>query len=56
MVMLDGKTKITRGKVKATSADVKVGDRLVAEGAQPKDVLTAATVQLGTQPAATAKK
>ena|SRR5687768_16119391 len=56
MVMLDAKTKITQGKTKLTGAALKVGDRIVAEGAQAKDTLTAATVQVGTAPAAAAKK
>lgn len=55
-VMLDAKTKITQGKTKLTSAALKVGDRIVAEGAQEKDMLTAASVQLGTAPAAAAAK
>lgn len=56
MVMLDAKTKITQGKAKLTAADVKIGDRIVAEGAQAKDMLTAATLQVGAVPAAAAKK
>ena len=56
MVMLDAKTKITQGKTTVTSAALKVGDRIVAQGAQPKDVLNAASVQIGTAPAATAAK
>lgn len=56
MVMLDAKTKITQGKATLTSAALKVGDRIVAEGAQEKDMLTAATLQVGAAPAATAKK
>ena len=56
MVMLDAKTKITRGKTKLTAADVKVGDRVVAEGKEEKEMLTAATVQVGTTAAAPVKK
>ena len=56
MVMLDAKTKITRGKTTLKAADVKVGDRVVAEGPLEKDMLMATSVQLGTAPApATAK-
>ena len=55
-VSLDAKTKITQGKTKITSTALKVGDRVVAEGAQEKDILTAAILQVGTVPAATAKK
>jgi hypothetical protein len=56
MVMVDAKTKITQGKTKLTGAALKVGDRIVAEGAQAKDTLTAASVQIGTAPAAAAAK
>jgi len=56
MVMIDAKTKITQGKTKLTSAALKVSDRIVAEGAQAKDTLTAATVQVGAAPAPAAKK
>jgi hypothetical protein len=58
MVMLEAKTKITRGKTALTRDALKVGDRIVAEGAQEKgkEMLTAATVQVGTAPAAAAKK
>jgi hypothetical protein len=56
MVMLNAKTRITRGKAKLTAADVKVGDRVVAEGPEEKEMVTAATLQLGTSPAAVAKK
>ena len=56
MVMLDAKTKITQGKTPLTTAALKVGDRIVAEGVQEKDMLTAAIVQVGTAPAATAAK
>lgn len=50
-VMLDAKTKITQGKTTLTSGALKVGDRVVAEGAQENDMLTAATLQVGTAPA-----
>ena len=56
MVMVNAKTKITRGKAKLTAADVKVGDRVVAEGPEEKEMVTASTLQLGTAPAAAAKK
>lgn len=60
MVTIDAKTKITQGKTKLTSAALKVGDRIVAEGPQAKDMkdmVTATTVQVGAAaPAATAKK
>jgi hypothetical protein len=57
MVVLDAKTNITRGKATLTAADVRIGDRIVAEGAQERDTLTAKTLHVGTAPAAaTAKK
>ena len=48
MVMLDGKTAITRGKAKLNAAALKVGDRVVAEGPEEKDMIMATTVKLGT--------
>jgi len=51
MVMLDAKTKITQGKVKVAATVIKVGDRIVAEGAEANAMLTATAVQLGTVPA-----
>lgn len=56
MVMLDGKTKITQGKKKIELTALKVGDRVVAEGAEEKEMIMATTVKLGELPAATAKK
>ena len=56
IVMLDAKTKITQGKTPLATSALKVGDRIVAEGAQEKDMLTAATLQIGTVPAAGATK
>src|SRR5438876_8658428 len=47
MVMLDKKTAITRGKTKLDAAAVKVGDRVVAEGMEEKDMIMAKTVRLG---------
>ncbi|MBI4485371.1 MAG: hypothetical protein HY655_05115 [Acidobacteria bacterium] len=55
MVMLDAKTKITRGKTTLKAADVKVGDRVVAEGPLEKEMLMATSVQLGAAPAASVK-
>ncbi|MGH9253510.1 MAG: hypothetical protein ACRD3C_02955 [Vicinamibacterales bacterium] len=55
MVMLDAKTKIVQGKVKVAPGALKVGDRIVAEGAQDKDMLMATSVQVGTAPAAAKK-
>jgi hypothetical protein len=56
MVMIDAKTKITQGKTKLTAAALKVGDRVVAEGSEEKEMLTAASLQVGTAPAAGVKK
>jgi hypothetical protein len=56
MVMLDAKTKITQGKTKVETSAVKVGDRVVAEGAEEKGMIMATTVKLGELPAAAAKK
>ena len=58
VVMMDAKTKIVRAREKLTAADVKVGDRVAAEGALEKGMLMATSVQLGTAPApaAAAKK
>jgi hypothetical protein len=55
MVMLDAKTAITRGKTKLDAAAVKVGERVVAEGTEEKEMIMAKTVKLG-EAAATAKK
>ena len=56
MVMLDVKTKITQSKNKVTLSTLKVGDRVVAEGKEEKDMIMAATVKVGETPAPTAKK
>ena len=56
MVMLDAKTRITQGKAKVAATALKVGDRVVAEGAEEKEMLMATSVQVGTAPAAAAKK
>jgi len=56
MVMLDSKTAITRGAAKIDVAAVKVGDRVVAEGPEEKEMIMAKTVKLGTAAATTAKK
>jgi hypothetical protein len=55
MVMLDAKTAITRGKLKLDATAVKVGERVVAEGIEEKEMIMAKTVKLG-EAAATAKK
>jgi hypothetical protein len=55
-VMLDAKTKITRGTAKLDASALKVGDRVVAEGAETKGTITAATLKLGEVPAAAAPR
>ena len=58
MVMMDAKTKITQGKTKVDAKALKVGDRVVAKGAEEQSMIMATTVQVGTAPvpAAAAKK
>jgi hypothetical protein len=56
MVMLDSKTKITQGKNKVEVTALKVGDRVVAEGPEEKDMLTATSLKVGEAAAATTKK
>ena len=56
MVMLDAKTKITQGKKKVDFSSLKVGDRVVAEGPEEKEMITAATVKVGEVAAAAAPK
>ena len=56
MVMLDAKTKITQGKITLAASALKVGDRLVAEGAEDKGMVTAATVRVGQATPTTARK
>ena len=56
MVMLDAKTKITQGKNKVDASALKVGERIVAEGPEEKEMISATTVQLGAASAAAAKK
>jgi hypothetical protein len=55
-VVLDAKTKITRGTAKLEASALKVGDRVVAEGAESKGTITAATVKVGETAAAAPKK
>jgi hypothetical protein len=56
MVMLDAKTKITQGKTKVDVSAVKVGDRVVAEGPEEKEMIMATSVQLGTAAPTAVKK
>ena len=56
MVMLDAKTKITQGKKKVELLSLKVGDRVVAEGPEEKEMIMATTVKVGEVAAAAPKK
>jgi hypothetical protein len=47
MVMLDAKTKVTQGKTKLDAAALKVGDRVVAEGPEDKQMIMATSVKVG---------
>jgi hypothetical protein len=55
MVMLDAKTKITQGTTKVDAKALKVGDRMVAEGAEEKNMIMAVSVRLGEATATTKK-
>ena len=55
MIMLDSKTTITRGKTKLDATALKAGERVVVEGTETKEMVTAKTVKLG-EVAAAAKK
>ena len=56
MVMLDAKTKITQGKKKVELSSLKVGDRVVAEGPEEKEMIMATSLKVGDAPAAAPKK
>jgi hypothetical protein len=65
MIMLDSKTVVSRGKAKLDATAVKVGERVVVEGTEEKEMITAKTVKLGAaasttttakKPTTTAKK
>jgi hypothetical protein len=56
MVMLDAKTAVTRGKTKLDATAVKAGARVVVEGTEEKEMITAKTVKLGAAAPAAAKK
>jgi hypothetical protein len=55
-VMLDAKTKITQGMTKIQPNALKVGDRVVAEGAEQKDMVVATSVKVGEASVSAAKK
>ena len=52
MVMMDAKTKITKGATKLESSALKVGDRVVAAGLEGKEMIMAETVKVGAAPVA----
>ena len=54
MVMLDAKTRITQGKAKVAACALKVGDRVVAEGAEEKEHADGRQRSGGHEPAAAA--
>ena len=58
MVMMDAKTKVTKGTTKLAATAVKVGDRVVASGPEDKAMIMAETVKVGaaTTSAKTPKK
>ena len=51
MVMMDAKTKITKGATKLEASALKVGDRVVAAGPEEKNMIMAETVKVGDAPA-----
>jgi len=52
MVMLNAKTRVTRGKEKVDSKALKVGDRIVAYGREDKSMIEAKTVSITVVPPA----
>ena len=56
MVMMDAKTKITQGAAKVDVKALKVGDRVVATGAEAQGMISATTVKIGAAPAAAPAK
>ena len=56
MVMMDAKTKITQGTTKIDVKTLKVGDRVVATGAEAQGMISATTVKVGAAPAAAPAK
>jgi hypothetical protein len=56
MVMMDAKTKITQGTTKVDVKALKVGDRVVATGAEQQGMISATSVKIGAAAPAAAKK
>ena len=52
MVMLNAKTKVTRGKEKVDAKALKVGDRVVAYGPEDKSMIDAKTISITIVPPA----
>ena len=52
MVMLNAKTRVTRGKEKVDGKALKVGDRIVAYGREDKSMIEAKTVSITVVPPA----
>src|SRR6476469_69258 len=46
MVMLDDKTKVTSGKDTVDASTLKVGDRVVAEGPEDHEMISATSVKV----------
>jgi len=53
---MDAKTKITQGATKVDVKALKVGDRVVATGAEAQGMISATTVKIGAAPAAAPAK
>jgi hypothetical protein len=50
-IMLDGSSKITRGKAKVAETDIKVGDRVSVETEEKGGMMMVKTLKLGVAPA-----
>ena len=55
MVMIDGKTTITRDKKKITTKEVKAGEHAMAHGPESQGMIMAQTIEVGA-PAGNTKK
>lgn len=53
MVMLNPKTRVSKGTAKVDAKELKVGDRVVAYGREEKSMIAAKTVIINTVPATT---
>ena len=50
-IMLDGSSKITRGKAKVADTEIKVGDRVSVETEEKGGMMMVKTLKLGVAPA-----